>query len=278
MRQTKSGAALKTICETKSSDITLRLVQTANAFVGLAIKGQEIKAREDGADADDVWRRIHDAAARLNPLFIGYSSARARFLHFFPEGFAGAAYLGGERDYKLKAKETLDKAAPLVAVETDAQFGEGVLSAFNKTNLLSLFELVRVRDLLHGPDADAFVRLCAAFTLGERKTALAGLRKLLQPHDCAKWTVVTYLPFLWKPEEHFFLKPTMISTFADRVGHRFAQVYRPELDVEVYEALLDLAADTRTQIADMGPRDMIDVQSFMWTVVEYKEEDKVATS
>ena len=58
---------MKTLRETKSGDVTLRLVQTANDFVGLAIKGSEIKAREDGADADDVWRRIHDAAARLKP-------------------------------------------------------------------------------------------------------------------------------------------------------------------------------------------------------------------
>ena len=61
-----------------------------NAFVGPAIKGSEIKAREDGPDADDVWRRIHDTAARLNPLFVGYSRARARFLRFFADGFSGA--------------------------------------------------------------------------------------------------------------------------------------------------------------------------------------------
>ena len=94
--------------------MTLRLVQTANAFVGLAIKGGEIKAREER------WRRlttsggaIHDAASRLNPLFIGYSSARARFLHFFPDGFSGAPYVDRERAYKLAAKDMLDKAAPL---------------------------------------------------------------------------------------------------------------------------------------------------------------------
>ena len=61
----------------------------ANAFVGLAIKDGEIKAREEGADSDDVWRRVHDAASRLNPLFIDYPSARARFLHFLPRRFRG---------------------------------------------------------------------------------------------------------------------------------------------------------------------------------------------
>ena len=87
---------------------------------------------------------------------------------------------------------------------------------------------------------------------------------------------MTFLPFLWKPEEHVFLKPTMISTFAERVGHHFASVYRPDLDTEVYDALLDLAGETRANLADMAPRDMIDIQSFMWTVVEYKYEDKAS--
>ncbi len=133
-----------------------------------------------------------------------------------------------------------------------------------------------VAELLRGPDADTFVRLCADFTRGDRKPALHALKSLLKPHDCAKWTIVTYLPFLWRPDEHVFLKPMMIKDFAERVGHRFASVYRPDLDIEVYDAQLDLAEETRAKLADMGPRDMIDIQSFMWTVMKYTEEDKVA--
>ena len=87
---------------------------------------------------------------------------------------------------------------------------------------------------------------------------------------------MTYLPFLWRPNEHVFLKPTMIQDFAERVGHRFASVYRPDLDIEVYDTLLDLAEETRAKLADMAPRDMIDIQSFMWTVVKYEEKDKPA--
>ena len=122
-----------------------------------------------------------------------------------------------------------------------------MFAVFNKINLLSPFEKIRVRELMLGSDADAFVRLSADFANTDRKSALRALKQLLQPHDCAKWTVVTFLPFLWKPEEHVFLKPTMISTFAERVGHRFANVYRPDLDIEVYDALLDLAAEVRDQ-------------------------------
>ena len=267
---------MKKLRETTIDGLTLRLVQTDKTFAAIVIKGSEIKAREDGEDADDVWRRIHDAAARLNPLFIGYSSASARFLHFFPEGFAGARYVEMERAYKLLAKKVLDEAAPLERVEHAAGMGEGVLTAFKKTNLLSPFEQMRVADLLRGTDADAFVRLCGVFTRGDRKPALRALNDLLKPHDCAKWTIVTYLPFLWRPDAHIFLKPQMIKDFAGRVGHRFAWAYEPDLDADVYEALLDLATETKHEIASLNPKDMIDVQSFMWTVMKYKEEDRVA--
>jgi hypothetical protein len=142
-----------------------------------------------------------------------------------------------ERAYKLAAKEMLDKAAPLAGVADGTNLGEVVFAVFNKINLLSPFEKIRVRELMLGSDADAFVRLSADFADGDRKSALRALKQLLQPHDCAKWTVVTFLPFLWKPEEHVFLKPTMILTFAERVGHRFAKVYRPDLDIEVLRRL-----------------------------------------
>jgi hypothetical protein len=56
-------------------------------------------------------------------------------------------------------------------------------------------------------------------------------RTLWQPHDDAKWTVVTYLPFLWRPGAHMFLKGEVTTEFAARVGHRLADDYEPRLDI-----------------------------------------------
>src|SRR3569623_1936787 len=99
------------------------------------------------------------------------------------------------------------------------------------------------------------------------------MQAILKPHGHAKWTVVTYLPFLWRPEQHIFLKPMMMTTFAQRVGHRFADLYSPELDPATYLALLDLASEVREKVLDLGAKDMIDVQSFMYTAVDYVEDD-----
>jgi hypothetical protein len=97
------------------------------------------------------------------------------------------------------------------------------------------------------------------------------MERALKPHDAAKWTVITYLPYLWRPELHMFLKPEATKDFAARVGHRFADDYEPRLHLTVYESLLDLVDKTAMQLADLMPRDRIDIQSFIWVVGDYRE-------
>ncbi|MDQ2801298.1 MAG: hypothetical protein M3Y41_00915 [Pseudomonadota bacterium] len=95
--------------------------------------------------------------------------------------------------------------------------------------------------------------------------------RVLRPHDNAKWTVVTYLAFLWRPHAHMFLKPAVTKQFAVRVGHRFARDYEPRLEIEVYDSLLDLTRRTEEALTELQPRDLIDVQSFIWVVGSYNE-------
>ena len=125
--------------------------------------------------------------------------------------------------------------------------------------------------MLRGPPADPFIQAAARFTLGGGKQALVDMEHALKPYDSAKWTVATYLPFLWRPEAHMCLKPEVTKDFAARVGHRFASDYEPRLDIAVYDSLLDLVARTEAELAELEPRDRIDVQSFIWVIGGYKE-------
>lgn len=71
-----------------------------------------------------------------------------------------------------------------------------------------------------------------------------------------------YLPFLWRPDQHMFLKPAVTQDFAARVGHRFAHDYETRLAVGVYESLLDLVGRTEMEIRDLKkPRDRIQAPS-----------------
>ncbi|WP_342640178.1 hypothetical protein [Rhodoligotrophos ferricapiens] len=248
----------------------LRLVRKDGRFFGLA----HGKVCVEGEKADDVWRQLHDDAGKGDPKYFGFEGAWARFLRFFPNGFHSAGYTNAERDYKIAAKQRLDETAPLEQAVTASGLGEPVLAVFRATNLLSPFEKVRLQDVLRGPAADEFIRAAARFTLGEGKPALVQMERALKPHDNAKWTVATYLPFLWRPEEHMFLKPEVTKDFAARVGHRFASDYEPRLNFAVYESLLDLVSKTAAELVELKPRDRIDVQSFIWVVGDYKEDSE----
>jgi hypothetical protein len=73
-----------------------------------------------------------------------------------------------------------------------------------------------------------------------------------------------------------FLKPTVTKDFATRVGHRFASDYDSTLTINVVQSLLNLADQTKHELADLKPRDRIDIQSFIWVVGGYHDDDDAA--
>mgnify|MGYP000880044059 CR=1 FL=1 len=261
----------KTIREGSAGKITLRLLQTPAEYVGVSIEGGKVTLQIKGQDPDAVWDELQSKLTREGPNWFGYAGARARFLHWFAAGFVSPAYLQDERDYKLKAKAELEKTTTVEEAATGSGHGEAVLRAYRATNLLYPIEKTRLQGLLRGADGDAFIRAAARFALGEGKTALRSMEMLLRPHDNAKWTVVTYLPFLWRPDAHIFLKPEVTKDFAERVGHCLAHSYSADLEIQTYDDLLDMAGNIRNAFADLEPRDMIDVQSVIWVVGDYRE-------
>lgn len=262
---------IKTIREGTAGKLKLRLVQTDKEFVALANEGGKTMRQISGQDADEVWNALQIDLTREGPNWFGYAGARARFLHWFAGGFKSPAYLKDERDYKLRAKAQLEQTTSIAEAATGSGHGEAVLRAYRATNLLYPIEKTRMQGLLRGADGDAFVRAAARLALGEGKPALRAMETLLRPHDNAKWTVVTYLPYLWRPDEHIFLKPEVTKDFAERVGHGLAHSYSAELDYGIYEDLLDMAGAIRQFVVDLEPRDMIDIQSVIWVVGDYRE-------
>jgi hypothetical protein len=264
-----------TVREEPYAGVTLRLLKSKTGeHRGIILKkGGGLLGPFGGDGPDEIWERLKQEVLKAGRAYVGFDGARARFLRFFPQGFADSGYLREERDYKLAAKAQLDAAAPVEEAAQGRGFGLAVLAAFQHTNLLSPFEKMKLPPLLRGPSADGFVRAAASFAQGEGLPALQEMRKLAQPHDCAKWAVLTYLPFMWRPDIHMFLKPTVTQEFAARVGHPFAHTYAPDLDIAIYDSLLDLVARTEDELAALGPRDRIDVQSFIWVVGAYNEEE-----
>ena len=250
----------------------LRIVKKDGQYHGVI----DNRACIAGPDWRVVQQQLHEEAGKLDARYFGFDEARARFRGFFPDAFDSERYNSKERDYKVRAKELLDSNVPCAEALSGTGFGENALAVFRGTNLLSPFEKVKVTDMLRGPSADKFVQTAAGFACDCSSQALGRLARVLKPHDCAKWTIATYLPFLWRPDFHMFLKPEATRDFAAGVGHEFGISYQPQIQFDVYESLLDLADRTSRELVGLSPRDRpldrIDIQSFIWVVGNYRKD------
>lgn len=243
-------------------------------FRGTVIRDGKTSTILEDADSERLLVRLRNEAGKLHPEYFGFDGAIARFRSFFPAGFKDARYLEMERSYKLAARDQLLDAARFEAViGQDPYSMDGIRKAF-QTNMLSVFEAARISQVLRGETASEFVIAAALFASGETRRGLAGMATAIAPYGRPSWPMVTYLPFFWRPDEHMFLKPEKTVDFATRVGHPFADQYSADLTITVYDALLDLAETTEHKIEDLEPVDRIDVQSFIWVVGDYGENER----
>ncbi|WP_298814701.1 hypothetical protein [uncultured Sphingomonas sp.] len=270
----------------KHGKATLRIGQAKNGgWSGLVI----IAGRQAGDvihddDRDRLRTRLMNLAGTVHPNYFGIDGALTRFLRYMPGGFAGERYRSrdGERRYKVDAHRTLTDLLPLAAA-ADATDADGVrlAAAFKKdqlwTHMPSLQESTRLKEVL-AQNGGAFLRAAAAFANDDFAKGISGMHAAIKAHGLLSWPIATYLPFLWDPARHMFLKPTVTRDFAERIGHRFAVDYDAAIRPDVYESLLHLADHTAKAIAALEPADRIDVQSFIWVVGEYREQDLPASS
>jgi hypothetical protein len=217
-------------------------------------------------------------ARRETTLSKGAQRAREKFLRYFPKGFTDEKYIDWERGYKWNAheqwEEVLDRNA-FRRLLRDGKFAEICAAAVRieaRTNLLFSFEKMALRDavkpaagaqkfaeglfeFLHGRAGieTRFDRWCAVIAGLPRR----GRRVLTHP-------VATVFGFIAAPETHIFLKPNVTRAAAREYG--FDLYYNSTPSSETYASMLEFAGTVRRDLADLSPRDMIDIQSFMWVL------------
>ncbi len=210
---------------------------------------------------------------------------RRKFLRFFPEGFADAKYAAWERDYKWSAherwRETLGRpeCETLLREDRHAEIAARAVRLESATNLLFSFEKMALRDAVRTDDgARAFAEGLFALAYGaggqqarfEQFAATLGRLPRRQTRVLT-WPLQTVFGFLAQPKKEIFLKPMVTRTAAAAYGFDFA--YRPQPNWETYASLLAFARTLKTDLADLGPRDMIDIQSFIWVLGSSEYDD-----
>jgi hypothetical protein len=74
--------------------------------------------------------------------------------------------------------------------------------------------------------------------------------------------LVTVFGFIAQPDIHMFLKPNVTRRAARAYGYDFEYISRPAWPT--YRSLLRFTELVRRDLRDWRPRDMIDLQSFIW--------------
>jgi hypothetical protein len=255
----------------------LRIAQDKDGFVGI-VAGRSAE-RFRGVDEATVIRALEGAVLSQSKEFVGLDGARQRFLALFPGGFTDPGYIGdqkyGERAYKVAASNLLRDTLPLGSASRCEDAGRRALRVVQKTNVIDPYTKAKLADVLRGPRASEFLSICEEFTTGDVAAACERLsRGGFASEGVNKWVCLTYLPFLWRPDLHMFLKPEFTRGYAERIGHRFQHDYETAPNPETYASLLDMTEQTRRHLADLGPDDNIDIHSFMWVVMDYPSADE----
>jgi len=173
---------------------------------------------------------------------------KKKFLRFFPGGYSDETYYDWERGYKWEAHEQWEEVLNqtefrrLLDSKKFEEIAARAVRLESRTNLLFSFEKTAIRDAIK---TGRRRRLAAAQT--DASPDVAG-RHGLRIHRRAR------SPHLPQAQRH---------------AHRRARIrirFRVSIEAngDTYASLLEFAEKVRRDTRDLRPKDMIDLQPFLW--------------
>jgi hypothetical protein len=200
--------------------------------------------------------------------------SRREFLRHFPEGFRDETYLAWERDYKVRAHESWlealgpDKFEERLDNGDHAAIASDAVRIESRTNLLFSFEKMALRDAVKSPaGAKQFATGLYNFLHGDRdfERWVDVVSKLPRKQTrVLTWPIATVFGMIALPKHHIFVKPLVTQIAAETYG--FDVHYRSRPNEQTYECILAFAEQIRRDHRDLKPRDMIDLQGFIWVL------------
>jgi hypothetical protein len=221
---------------------------------------------------------VASKAGKGREVLAGALRCRRKFLRFFPGGFRDETYVEWERGYKWETHERWEEAlgrGEFRRLLRAGEFKEVAARAVrveqrSRYSMIFSFEKMALRDAVKSDEgARTFAEGLYEFLHGagnvERKferwvDVVASLPR--KQTRVLTWPLVTVFGFIAQPEQHIFLKPTVARAAAREYGFDFRYKSRPSW--ETYASLLEFAETVRRDQRSLRPRDMIDIQSFMW--------------
>lgn len=221
-------------------------------------------------------RRVPPRAGAGSRRLSGPERSRRKFLKFFPHGFQDEAYLDWERGYKWKAHERWreqlgdGELRRLVQERAYDEVARRAVQIESRTNLLFSFEKMALRDGVKSmAGAKRFAESLLDFLHGDESEQERFSRWARAIGDLPRrqtrvltWPVTTVFGFIGAPERHLFVKPNVMRRAAEAYEYDVEYTSRPGW--ATYASMLGFAERVRQDLHDLKPRDMIDIQSFLW--------------
>ncbi|MBN2286918.1 MAG: hypothetical protein JXI43_10755, partial [Tissierellales bacterium] len=157
----------------------------------------------------------------------------------------------------------------LLKSEDYAEITRLALRIVNATNLIFPNEKMSLKDGLDSVRSQKeFAEALHSLLFGREQLEhrFVAFANVLENINAAKWTTATYFLFIMHPDKYMFVKPTVTQYSSELCS--FEINYRPQLNWLTYKSVLAFSRYLFSEISELKPRDMIDVQSFMWCIAQ----------
>lgn len=227
---------------------------------------------DEQVHASDLLRHLKpDEEGRYAAPPLSFDDMVDNFRRWIGGGFDHPKYFEWEREYKDKAVALAAKLLSSEELERQLNEGDyhGIITAHKKivnaTNLISRFEKAKLASIPEGQYENCARALCSLLH-GEEQfdSRFDKVVDVFAQHGVATWPTCTYALFFLRPHEQFIVKPLFVKRAAEALGYELG--YKAFPDAATYRRVRQFTGYVAEKLSerDMPPRDMIDVQSFIW--------------
>lgn len=235
----------------------------------------QLEKAEGAASKHRLLDNLIEATLMNADDFVTVPMAIDRFMANYPDGFEDADYIKNAREANVRGNKLCVQL--LSQEELSRLIEEGSFDAVcdrarhveSSTNLLTKSERKVFHDALESAPCQKLFAVALLELLYGAETDEARFKHFLRTLGILglnKWPFATLFSFIRHPKQSIFIKPLAIQNSAKALCWRIG--YKPEPNWKTYDAVLRLYSYVRTNLLEEGlmPRDLIDVQAFIWSI------------
>jgi hypothetical protein len=235
----------------------------------------KLEKAEGAAAKNRLLDNLIEASEMNNDDFVTTPMAIERFMKSYPDGFEDLGFIKTTRDTNMGGHKfcshllSQEELSRLIEEECFGAICDRAQHIESTTHLLTKSERKALHEALELPAFQKMFSLALADLLYGTETEETRFKYFLRTLNILhlnKWPFATLFSFVRHPLQHAFIKPTAIQNAAKALCWRIN--YKPEPNWKTYDSVLRLYSYVRTNLLEEGmmPRDLIDVQSFVWSI------------